>query len=351
MPNKTVTINGVKIGQGHKPYIVAELSANHNGDLDLALKTIEEAKACGADAIKLQTYSADTMTINCDKPDFQITEGPWAGNNLYELYQQAQTPFDWHEAMFNKARELGLTCFSTPFDETAVDLLESLDAPAYKVASFEMTDLPLIERVAKTGKPMIISTGMASFDEIKEAVSTAKNAGCEELIVLHCISGYPVPYEQSNLRTINALEREFDVVVGLSDHTLGTSTSVASIALGASFIEKHFILDRNMKGPDSHFSIEPNELRALCKDTHNAWLAMGKENFSQTPEEQQNQRFRRSIYITADIKAGDTISEENIRRIRPGFGLPPKHFNEVLGKKIKVSATKGTPLKWEMLDE
>ena len=350
MFKQEILIDGIKIGPGHKPYIVAELSANHNGDLDIALQTIERAKACGADAIKLQTYSADTMTIDCEKDDFQITDGPWAGNNLYGLYQKAQTPFAWHQAMFEKAKEIGLTCFSTPFDESAVDLLEQLDAPAYKIASFEMTDLPLIRYVAKTGKPMIISTGMASLEEIKEAVLTAKDAGCQELIVLHCISGYPVPFEQANLVTLNALKEELGVVVGLSDHTLGTASSVASIALGANFIEKHFILDRNMTGPDSHFSIEPDELTRLCEDTKNAWSALGKVNFEKTKTEQDNVRFRRSIYIVEDLKAGTTLTTQNTRRIRPGFGLAPKHYDAVIGKTILKDVSRGSALTWEMIN-
>jgi len=351
MSKKDIVIDGVKIGPSHKPYIVAELSANHNGSLELALETIEKAKACGADAIKLQTYTADTMTIDCKLPDFQIESGPWAGNNLYDLYVEAQTPFEWHKAMFEKAKEIGLTCFSTPFDESAVDLLEEMGAPAYKIASFEAIDLPLIRYAAKTGKPLIISTGMATKEEIAEAVQAARDGGCQDLILLHCISGYPVPFEEANLQTIKALENEFDVHVGLSDHTLGTATSVASIPLGACFIEKHFILDRNLAGPDSHFSIEPEELVQLCEHTKFAHQAIGKVNFDKTETETGNLRFRRSIYVVKDIKKGDVLTEDNIRRIRPGFGLPPKHFEAVIGKSVNTDLKRGTALAWEHIND
>ena len=290
------------------------------------------AKSCGADAIKIQTYNADTMTIDCDKEEFRIHGGLWDGYNLYKLYQWAQTPYEWHKPMFDHARKIGITLFSTPFDETAVDLLEDLNSPAYKIASFEAVDLPLIEYVARTGKPMIISTGMANLEEIAEAVDTARQGGCKDLILLHCISSYPAPVEQSNLRTIPDLANRFDVVSGLSDHTLGTTVSIASVALGACVIEKHVTMSRDDKGPDSEFSLEPRELEKLCSETKNAWHALGSAGYEKKPSEESSVKFRRSIYVVKDIKAGEMLTEENIKRIRPGFGLKPKHFKSVLGK-------------------
>ncbi|MBT6007696.1 MAG: pseudaminic acid synthase [Rhodobacterales bacterium] len=348
--NKTISIDGRKIGLDYSPYVIAELSANHNGDLNRALKTIDMAKAMGADAIKLQTYTADTMTIDCDKDDFQVHGGLWDGYSLHRLYQWAQTPFEWHKTMFDHARKIGITCFSTPFDETAVDLLEELNAPAYKIASFEAIDLPLIRYVAKTGKPMIISTGMANLDEITEAVEAARDGGCNDLILLHCISGYPAPVEQSNLRTIPDLEKRFNVVSGLSDHTLGTTVSIASIALGACVIEKHVTLNRADKGPDSEFSLEPDELKRLCDDSKIAWSALGAAGYSKKPVEEASLIFRRSIYVVEDIKAGEALTERNVRRIRPGFGLPPKYFEKILGQVAKVDIERGTALQWEYIE-
>jgi pseudaminic acid synthase len=342
--SRTIQINGQTIGSSHPPYIIAELSGNHNGSLERALRTIDMAKAMGADAIKLQTYTADTITIDCDKEDFQIQGGPWDGYNLYRLYTWAQTPFDWHKAMFEHARKVGITCFSTPFDETAVDLLEDLNAPAYKIASFEAVDLPLIRYVARTRKPMIISTGMANLEEIAEAVSAARESGCSELVLLHCISGYPAPADQSNLRTIPDLGRRFDVVPGLSDHTLGISVAIASVALGACLIEKHVTLSRADKGPDSHFSLEPEELKLLCSSTREAWQALGAAGYERKPVEEENVKFRRSIYVVKDIKAGEKFTKENIRRIRPGFGLAPKHYEELLGKVAKTDLEAGTAI-------
>jgi pseudaminic acid synthase len=348
--NKIISIDGRKIGLDYSPYVIAELSANHNGDLNRALKTIDMAKAMGADAIKLQTYTADTMTIDCDKDDFQVHGGLWDGYSLHRLYQWAQTPFEWHKTMFDHARKIGITCFSTPFDETAVDLLEELNAPAYKIASFEAIDLPLIRYVAKTGKPMIISTGMANLDEITEAVEAARDGGCNDLILLHCISGYPAPVEQSNLRTIPDLEKRFNVVSGLSDHTLGTTVSIASIALGACVIEKHVTLNRADKGPDSEFSLEPDELKRLCDDSKIAWSALGAAGYSKKPVEEASLIFRRSIYVVEDIKAGEALTERNVRRIRPGFGLPPKYFEKILGQVAKVDIERGTALQWEYIE-
>jgi pseudaminic acid synthase len=350
MNDKFITIDGTKIGPSHKPYIIAELSANHNGNIEKALKSIEVAAACGADAIKIQSYSPDTMTIDCDKEDFQITGGLWHGYKLYDLYDKAQTPFSWHQQLFDKAKEVGITLFSTPFDETAVTLLEKLNAPAYKLASFEITDLPLIKRIAQTGKPLIISTGMANFEEICDAITTAKDHGCTELVVLHCISAYPAPVEQSNLATIADISRKFDVISGLSDHTVGTVVSVTSIALGASLIEKHFILDRNDKGPDSEFSIEPHELTRLVDETKAAHQSIGVASYERKPVEQANMKFRRSLYFVEDIKQGETISDKHIRKIRPGFGLSPKYFESILGQKVNQDVTRGTAVSWQLLD-
>jgi len=349
--NVNPSIEDRKIGSDQPPYIIAELSANHNGSLERALQTIDAAHQAGADAIKLQTYTADTMTIDCDREDFMVKGGLWDGYKLYDLYRWAETPFEWHQAMFAHARKLGITVFSTPFDESAVDLLEQLDAPAYKIASFENTDLPLIRYVAKTGKPIIMSSGMASEEEIAEAVDTARNAGCKDIVLLHCISSYPAPMDQANLLQLAELGRRFDVVPGLSDHTLGTAASVAAVALGACVIEKHFTLSRADKGPDSEFSIEPNELKRLCQDTHDAWQALGQIGYDRQPAEVGSKVFRRSIYFVRDLPAGSVIGSEDIRRIRPGMGLAPKYFDELLGKKLKAVVQRGTPTSWDLLDE
>lgn len=347
---KTVSINGREIGKAHKPYIIAELSANHNGSIDRAIETINMAKEAGADAIKLQTYTPETMTIDCDLPDFQIKGGLWDGYKLFDLYKWAYTPFEWHRELFEHARKIGITVFSTPFDESAVDLLEELDCPAYKIASFEVTDLPLIKRVAETGKPIIMSTGMANMDEVSDAIETARTNGCTELVVLHCISAYPSPVDQSNLATIQDISNRFDCISGLSDHTLGTVVSVASIALGACLIEKHVTLSREDKGPDSEFSLEPDELKTLCHDTKAAWEAIGTAGYERKPAEESNVKFRRSIYFVSDLKAGSTITENDIRRIRPGFGLAPKYFDQLLGKKVKVDVCRGMAASLENID-
>jgi N-acetylneuraminate synthase len=347
----TFSINGRTIGPGHPPYIVAELSANHNGSLERALATIDAAKRCGADAIKLQTYTADTLTIDCDRPDFMIKGGLWDGYKLYDLYKWAQTPFEWHQEMFSHARKRGITVFSTPFDESAVDLLESLDAPAYKIASFEVVDLPLIRYVAGTRKPMLVSTGMASEQEIDEAVSTARAAGCKDLLLLHCISSYPAPIEQANLKQIPELARRFGVISGLSDHTLGTTAAVVAVAFGACAIEKHFTLSRADKGPDSEFSLEPADLTRLCAESRDAWLALGREGYERKASEQGNKMFRRSIYFVRDLPAAAVIGPTDIRRIRPGLGLAPKHFDEIVGRRLKVAVTRGTATSWDLFDE
>ena len=347
----TFSIDGRPIGPDHPPYVIAELSANHNGSLARALGTIEAAYRSGANAIKLQTYTADTMTIDCDASDFMINGGPWNGYKLYDLYKWAQTPFEWHRAMFEHARKLGLTVFSTPFDETAVDLLEDLDAPAYKIASFEATDLPLIRYVAATGKPIIMSTGLSSEREIEEAVTAARESGCKQLLVLHCVSSYPAPMNQANLRQIPELARRFGLDIGLSDHTLGTTASVAAIALGAVAIEKHFTLSRADKGPDSEFSLEPDELARLCRDTRDAWSALGRMGYARQKAEEGSMVFRRSIYFVRDLPSGAVIGPQDIRRIRPGMGLAPKYFDCLIGKRLKVAVKRGTATAWDHFEE
>ena len=346
-----ISIAGRKIGLEYPPYVIAELSANHNGSLQKALDTITEAKVCGADAIKLQTYTADTMTIDCDAEEFCIRGGLWDGYKLFDLYKEAQTPYEWHKTMFDHARKIGITCFSTPFDESAVDLLEDLNVPAYKVASFEATDLPLIKYIASTKKPMIMSTGMANFEEIEEMVTTARDAGCNELMLLHCISSYPAPVDQSNLMTIPDMQKRLGVQIGLSDHTISNVASIVATALGATLIEKHFIIDRNDKGPDSEFSIEPEELEALCKETKDAWLSLGTAGYERKPAEEANVKFRRSIYFVKDMKAGDVITQQHIRRIRPGFGLSPKFESQLIGKKVKMDIKTGAATSWDLIDD
>lgn len=347
----TFAINGRPIGSDHPPYIIAELSANHNGSIERAFETIKAAYDSGAHAIKIQTYTADTMTIDCDREEFMIRGGLWDGYKLYDLYKWAETPFEWHKAIFEYAAKLGITIFSTPFDETAVDLLESLNAPAYKIASFEATDLPLIRYVASKGKPMIMSTGMCSEEEIGEAVAAAREGGCEDLVLLHCISSYPAPMDQANLSQMAGLAERFNTIPGLSDHTLGTTASVAAVALGACVIEKHFTISREDKGPDSEFSIEPEELQRLCKDSYDAWSAIGKKGFERQKAEEGNKQFRRSVYFVKNLKAGDVIKPTDIRRIRPGIGLAPKYFDQLVGKTVKVDVTFGTPASWGLIDE
>lgn len=342
-----IEIDGRKIGPDYPPYIIAELSANHNGDISRAFQIMEEAKKAGADAIKLQTYTHNTITIDCDSEEFQIHGGLWDGQTLYELYKGAHMPWEWHKPLFDKARELGITIFSSPFDFSAVELLEQLEAPAYKIASFELIDLPLIKRVAQTGKPMIMSTGMANQDEIQEAIDTARNNGCKELVVLHCVSGYPAPAEQYNLRTVADIAERFNVLSGLSDHTIDNATAVTSVALGACLIEKHVTMDRNGGGADDSFSLEPAELKALCQDTKTAWLALGKVTYERTEAELGNVKFRRSLYIVRDIKIGEVFTEKHVRSIRPGYGIAPKHYDEVIGKTSKKDIGKYTPLKFE----
>lgn len=347
---KPFVISGREINESGAPYIIAEMSANHNGNIETAFKIIEEAKKAGADALKIQTYRPDTITLNSDKPDFMINDGLWKGRTLYELYEWAHTPWEWHKSLFGKARDVGITMFSSPFDTTAVDLLEDLNAPAYKIASFEAVDLPLIEYVARTGKPMIISTGMANDEEIQEAIDAARGAGCKELAILHCVSGYPAPAEDYNLKTLVDMKERFGVLTGLSDHTLDNTTAIVGAALGASIIEKHFTLDRNGGGPDDSFSLEPAELAALCRDTKTAKAALGKVDYGRKSSEQGNVKFRRSLYFVKDMKAGEIITKDCIRSVRPGFGLAPKYFSELLGKSLTSDVLENSAVTWDLIN-
>ena len=345
----SITIAGRRIAIDEAPYVIAEMSANHNGNIETAFKLIEAAKQAGADAVKLQTYRPDTITLNCDSEDFRIHGGLWDGRTLYELYEEAHMPWEWHAPLFAHARKHGITIFSSPFDNTAVDLLEDLNAPAYKIASFEAVDHALIKYVASTGKPMIISTGMADAQEIQEAIDAAREGGCKELAILHCVSGYPAPAEDYNLRTIPDMIQRFGLTVGLSDHTLDNTTAITSVAMGASIIEKHFTLNRSGGGPDDSFSLEPVELAALCRGARTAWAALGKVDYGRKSSEQGNVKFRRSLYFVKDMKAGDAITRDSVRSVRPGFGLPPKHFDAVLGKRINRDVSAATPITWGVL--
>lgn len=338
-----------KIGPDFLPYIIAELSGNHNGNINRAFAIMEAAKSAGADAVKLQTYTADTITIDHDGPGFLIEEGLWKGRSLYELYQEASTPWDWHAALFDKGRELGITVFSSPFDESAVDFLELLECPAYKIASFEAMDFQLLKKVAATGKPVIVSTGMVTYEEVEELVDCLNVFGSSKLALLHCVSSYPALPESSNLRTIASLNKQFNVVAGLSDHTLGTPVAVAAVAHGAAIIEKHVTLSRAEGGVDSAFSLEPSELKKLVDDCKIAWLANGEIKIGRQEAAEPNIKFRRSLYIVDSIPAGGILTAENLRSIRPGYGLDPKHFEKVLGSKVKRSVAKGTPLDWDLI--
>ncbi|WP_312255270.1 pseudaminic acid synthase [Stutzerimonas nitrititolerans] len=346
----SISIAGRRIAADAPPYIIAELSANHNGRLDTALAIIEEAKKAGADAIKLQTYTADTITLDCDDEAFQIRGGLWDGKSLYKLYQEAHMPWEWHKPLFEHARKHKITTFSSPFDNTAVDLLENLNAPAYKIASFEAVDLPLIRYVASTGKPMIISTGMADAEEIQEAIAAAREGGCKELAILHCVSGYPAPAEDYNLRTLPDMIQRFGLVTGLSDHTLDNTTAIASVVMGASIIEKHFTLDRSGGGPDDSFSLEPVELAALCRDSKTAWSALGRVDYGRKSSEQGNVQFRRSLYFVKALRAGETITPDAVRSVRPGYGAAPKFLGEVLGKRVRQDVAVNTPVRLDFLE-
>ncbi len=347
---KQILIAGRPIGPEHPPYVIAEVSANHNGKLETAMRIIEEAKKAGADAAKLQTYKPDTITLNCDSEDFKIRGGLWDGRTLYELYEEAHMPWEWHKPLFEHARKVGITLFSSPFDNTAIDLLEDLNAPAYKIASFEAVDLPLIKYAASTGKPMIISTGMADAEEIQEAIDAAREGGCKELAVLHCVSGYPAPAEDYNLRTIPDMIQRFGLVTGLSDHTLDNTTAITSVAMGASIIEKHFTLDRSGGGPDDSFSLEPAELTALCHGTKTAWQALGRVDYGRKSSEQGNVKFRRSLYFVKDMKAGDVIAQDCVRSVRPGFGLAPRYLDQLIGRKVCSDVRFATPVRWDLVD-
>ncbi|MFB2924431.1 pseudaminic acid synthase [Aeromonas hydrophila] len=335
------TINGREIGPNSQPYIIAELSGNHNGQLDRALALVDAAADAGADAIKLQTYTADTMTIDCDLPDFHIQGGLWDGHTLYDLYTLAHTPWEWHQPLFERAKSRGLTIFSTPFDESAVDFLEELGTPAYKIASFEITDLPLLSYIAQQGKPVIISSGMSTETEIAKALTILRENGCSQILLLHCVSGYPTPLADINLKRITRLAETFSVPIGLSDHTLGNTAAQLAIALGAVAIEKHLTLARADGGPDAEFSLEPHELKELCSQAKLCWQALGSGKSGDNQAEQANLRFRRSLYFVADIPAGTTIKPEHIRRIRPGYGLPPDALPIVIGKITRTDIRRG----------
>ena len=342
-------IAGRKVGRTEKPLVIAEISANHNGSIDSAKRLIQAARDSNAGAVKLQTYSPDTMTIDSNLPDFVVRGGPWDARTLYDLYSEAQTPFSWHKELFDFARSIGILMFSTPFDETAVSLLQDLDAPAYKIASFEITDLPLIKAVAQTGKPLFMSTGMASKDEIAQAVDHAKVHGCKSLLLFHCISSYPAPLEQANLSTIQALRSDFGVEVGLSDHTLDHRAAQMAVALGATAIEKHFTLDRSIPGPDSFFSITPPELSDLVQVCDEAWEAVGSSPYKRPSAESGSRAFRRSIYFVEDVDAGEVVSTTNTRIIRPGFGLEPKFFDQIQGARLSEDVKRGQPVTWDKL--
>jgi pseudaminic acid synthase len=344
-------IENRQIGRDVPPFVIAEMSGNHNQSLERALEIVEVAAGSGAHALKIQTYTPDTMTIDLDEREFHISDpnSLWAGTSLYKLYGQAYTPWEWHKPIFDRCRELGMIGFSTPFDDTAVDFLESLDTPCYKIASFENTDIPLIRKVAATGKPLIISTGMATVAELDETVRVAREVGCKDLILLKCTSTYPATAENTNIHTIPHLREMFDCEVGLSDHTMGVGVSVASVALGATVIEKHFTLNRADGGVDSLFSMEPAEMAQLVVESERAWQALGKVSYGATAAEKKSIQFRRSLYIVQDLKAGDVLTIENVRAIRPGLGLPTKYIEMVLGKIVKQDVKRGTALAWDML--
>ena len=347
---QTLAIAGRAIGHDHPPFIIAEMSANHNGDLNRAMRLLEAAATAGADAVKLQTLKPDGITIDHDGPDFTITDGPWAGYTLFGLYSQAQTPWEWHAPLFERGRELGLIVFSSPFDKPAVDFLDGLDAPAFKIASFEMADTDLVAHAARTGKPMIVSTGMSGLGDIAATVDAIHKTGNRQVALLHCISSYPAPSDDANLATIPHMAEAFGTVVGLSDHTHGTAVSVAAVALGAAIIEKHFTLSRSDGGLDAAFSLEPDELAALVRDCRTAWTARGHVSYALEDCEKGNLAFRRSLYVVRSMKAGDVITEDLVRSIRPGFGLEPRYLHQILGRTARRDVAKGTPFDWSMID-
>lgn len=351
MNDAEIEISGTKLGPSHSPYIIAEISANHNGKIENAYKLITEAKNAGASAVKIQTYTADTITMKCSKPEFQILDGLWKGQTLYDLYQSAHMPWDWQTHLFQFAKEIGITLFSSPFDFTAVDFLEGLDAPAYKIASFEAVDLPLIKYAASTGKPLIISTGIANKREIGEAIDAALGAGCSEIAILHCVSGYPAAPSDYNLATIPDIRDSFNIIVGLSDHTISNTTAISSVSLGAAIIEKHFTLDRQGGGPDDSFSLEPTDLQELCRETKIAHEALGRVNYDLKEGEKENSKFRRSLYFTADFKRGHVIRRGDVRSIRPGYGLPPKFLDQIMGSQINDDVSAGTACSWDLISK
>lgn len=339
------------IGKTYPSFIIAEMSGNHNGNLERALEIVDKAAETGVDAIKLQTYTADTITLDCDSEYFKTQKGSlWEGRTLYDLYSDAYTPWEWHEAIFNRAKERGLICFSTPFDFSAVDFLETLDVPAYKIASYEINDLPLIEKVAMTQKPVIISTGIANYDEIVEAVNTCREVGNNNVILLKCTSAYPSPYEDMNIRTINKMEKDMDCICGLSDHSMGTEVDVAAVALGARVIEKHMTLKRSDGGVDAQFSMEPEEMRLMVEQIRNIEKALGKETYELTLKQQEGRKYGRSLFVSKDIKAGDVLNADNTKSVRPSAGLSPKYYYEVLGKRVTKDVKKGTPISWNLID-
>jgi len=351
LTNNKFSIAGTNIGIDFPPYLIAEMSANHNGKIENALRLIDVAKKAGADAVKIQTYTPDTITLKCDREDFKIKGGLWDGRTLYDLYEEAHTPWEWHKLLFEYARKIGITLFSSPFDSTAIDLLEDLNAPAYKIASFEAIDLPLIRYAASTKKPLIISTGMANSTEISEAINAAYDAGCENLAILHCVSGYPAPRNDYNLKTIIDMIKRFGLVTGLSDHTLDNIAAISSIALGASIIEKHFTLDRNGGGPDDSFSLEPHELALLVSDIKNAWQSLGKVDYSLKSSELVSIQHRRSLYFVQSLPSGSIVTNESIRSIRPGFGIAPKFYSSILGKTLNRDVNYGEPVTWECFEQ
>ncbi len=350
---KDIKINDFTVGREYKPFVIAEMSGNHNHSLSRALEIVDKAAECGCHALKIQTYRADTITIDVKRDEFFIEDKTslWKGQYLYELYEKAFTPWEWHKPIFDRCQKKGLIAFSSPFDETAVDFLEELDVPVYKIASFENNHLPLIKKVAALGKPIMMSTGMATIEELHESLSIAREAGCENIILLKCTSAYPSEPKDANLLTLPDLQDRFNCQVGLSDHTLGIGVAIASIALGARVVEKHFTLDRSAGGVDAAFSMEPDEMKALVEETQRAFLALGSVNYDPTENEKKNMRFRRSIFVTKDINKGETLSRENIKVIRPGDGLAPRYFEQVLGKKASADIIKGTPLNWALVLE
>lgn len=353
MMNNSITIADRQIGLGCQPFVIAEMSGNHNQSLERAFEIVDAAAAAGAHALKLQTYTADTMTLDLSEGEFFIEDQSslWKGRSLFDLYQEAHTPWEWHEPIFKRCRERGMICFSTPFDETAVEFLECLDTPCYKIASFENTDLPLIRKVAATGKPLIISTGMATIAELDEMVRAARDAGCIDLILLKCTSTYPASAENTNILTIPHLRELFNCEVGLSDHTMGVGVSIAAVALGATVIEKHFTMCRADGGVDSIFSIEPDEMQSLAVETERAWQALGSVSYGPSERERVSLQFRRSLYVTEDMNVGDVFTKENLRALRPGFGLPSKYYYTLLGKKVRHDVKKGTPVNWGLVLE